>query len=387
MSGKPLSLAELLQRGATKKPPTKGISLKNRFDALHRDRSVSAASSRCESPGKRAREESVDSEEVDTEPLDRNLAFKSMAGEEGKFAKAKAIVEGLKAGMTDAAKKGAVGPIWEIVGGIIEWMEIVGGVQETTANVVVDSYNKVAASPRKSRRDGGRKEVPLVSPEEAELSFKKKKFAQEVREAERSSLIFNSNMGGVPVMNPDTMRTRFSMDLAAKAAAVEKKTDGVPSATVAAQLDDALEMVTRMEYFGRVTKKAMKRGTHEPDDFFTIPVKLSFKDKDTRDAAEFRMRTMCDINCTVPYHRTLRNVIGTVIAENKEKYPDNFIQIKVDVEKFVLKVNRKSKKDKIWYNNVETVALPDSVLDLSRVGPRAGIADRGVTMEGVQEQG
>jgi hypothetical protein len=40
----------------------------------------------------------------------------------------------------------------------------------------------------------------------------------------------------------------------------------------------------------------------------------------------------------------------------------------MDAEKFCLKVSRRENGE--WYNNVEKVELPDSVLDLSRHGPK-----------------
>jgi hypothetical protein len=46
--------------------------------------------------------------------------------------------------------------------------------------------------------------------------------------------------------------------MSSKAAAVENLGECRPSATVVAQLDDTLSMVTRMEYFGRETKKATR---------------------------------------------------------------------------------------------------------------------------------
>ncbi len=161
------------------------------------------------------------------------------------------------------------------------------------------------------------------------------------------------------------------MDLAAKAAKEEGAADGRPSAAVAAQLDDALCMVTKMEYFGKETKKAKKKGKDgEEEDFYTIPVKLSFKDKETRDAADGRMRKLCKTGGTVPYHRTLRNFINKAVTDYKADYPNNFIQVKVDAEKFRIRVSRR--EPGVWYNNIETIDLPDEVLDLSRNGPKAG---------------
>jgi hypothetical protein len=198
------------------------------------------------------------------------------------------------------------------------------------------------------------------------MAAKQKKFAQVVKEAERSTLIFRTNMGATPIMNPDTMKRKFTENVIEKAAAVEQKEDGRLSPAVADQLDDALAMVTKMEFFGKQTKKS-KNKNGEDEDFCTIPVKLCFKDRETREAADSRLRKLCKMGGTVPYHRTLRNVINTTIEEAKKKYPRSFIQVKVDAEKFQLKVSRL--EDGTWMNNVDIVNLPESVLDLSRTGP------------------
>jgi hypothetical protein len=195
---------------------------------------------------------------------------------------------------------------------------------------------------------------------------KRKKFGQEVRDAEKSTLIFRTHMGSTPIMNPETMKRKFTENVIANAASVEGREDGRPSPAVAEQLDDALDMVTKMEFFGKQTKKSKNR-LGEEDDFCTIPVKLVFKDKETREAADGRLRKLCKMGGTVPYHRTLRNVINTTLDEAKKKYPRSFIQVKVDVENFQLKISRL--EDGTWRNNVELVDLPDSVLDLSRTGP------------------
>ncbi len=137
-----MSLADLLQDKVPRKEPPPGISVRNRFNVL-RDRSLSTASSRCDSPGKRARTDSPDV----VEAPDRNLGFTSMANEEEKFGKAKELIAKIKDGLGKAKDQGMQGPLWDIVSCMAEWMEITTGVQEVTANVVVDSYNKVA-SPR-----------------------------------------------------------------------------------------------------------------------------------------------------------------------------------------------------------------------------------------------
>jgi len=360
MAGKPLSIAAMLQEGLPKKKQQPGIVVKNRFNVF-KDRSVSSASSRAE-PQKRPR---IESPEV----VDRNGAFTAMADEEEKLRKAKGLIDSCKKDISSLVEKGMEGLLINVLNNITEWMQVTTGVQETTANVVVDSFNKVTSPARKSRRDSPRKYPEVVDKELEEKKAKKKKFVQEVREAERSTLIFKTNMGTVPVMNPDTMKRKFTENLAAAAAQVEGGPEGRPSPDAASKLDDALEMVTKMEFFGKETKKAKKKDNREQDeDFYTIPVRLFFKDKTTRDAADTRLKKMCKLGGTVPYHRTLRNVINKTIEDCKAKYPNNFIQVKVDAENFQLRVSRLGGGQ--WYNNIETINLPESALDLSRAGPR-----------------
>jgi hypothetical protein len=313
-----------------------------------------------------------------------------MAGEEEKLARAKTIVTRLKTKIDQAKEQKMSGLLWDIVYDMAELMEINTGVQETTANVVVDSYNKVS-SPRKSRKDRSVAQKETEPPEDEETrakAAKMKKFAQEVREAERSSLIFKTNMGPVSIMNPDTMKRNFTLDLVAKAATVEKMPAGKPSKEVASQLDDALEMVTKMDFFGKETKKAKKKGnTGEEEDFCTIPVRLFFKDRDTRNSADSKLRLLCGTSGTIPYHRTLRTVINRTIEEAKASFPNSYIQVKVDVENFRLKVSRRT--GGVWHNNMETVDLPDSVMDLSRFGPGGSRPNNNVEMEveGAEVQG
>ena len=192
MSGKPYSIASVLQEGLPKVAAKPGIKLSNRFNVFSRsDRSVSAASGRGESQ-KRARVESP-------EPVfDRNQAFTSMAGEEEKMKRARELVDICKSGVKELSEREMSGPLMGILNAMTEWMDLTTGNQVTIANVVVDSYNKVASPPRKSRRDSpNRKGKPEkeTDPEEAERASKKKKFIQEVREAEKCSLIFKTNMG------------------------------------------------------------------------------------------------------------------------------------------------------------------------------------------------
>jgi len=204
---------------------------------------------------------------------------------------------------------------------------------------------------------------------------KKKRFVQAVREAEKATLIFNSDMGNVPVMNTNTMNRKFSLALKAKAAVEDGNANGEPKADTVAQLDDTLSMVRSMEYFGKTTKKAKDR------EYFTIPVKLNYKDKLTRIAAEINLRKLCKVSCTTPYHASLRKFIKTVVDNTKAMAVNEgcWIQARVDTESMSLRIS--TRKGDVWTNDVENVPLPEAVFNLGRDTQVAGRQNGGEEMQ------
>ena len=90
---------------------------------------------------------------------------------------------------------------------------------------------------------------------ESEDEKKVRKFAEAIRDAERSTLCFNLNMGNKPIMNKTTISERATLALTSMAARVEGKNSAVPSPETVAALDDVTSLVTSMELFGSNTKQ------------------------------------------------------------------------------------------------------------------------------------
>jgi hypothetical protein len=233
-------------------------------------------------------------------------AFESMEKVEKMVMEAKVIIGKVK---EEVAKVKEAGPLidvigLDVIGLLVKWMEVTTDIQVTSNSVMLDGFAKEKAggigqkgNPRNAGGvggDTGDRYADKVAGTEETGDPRKKKFVQAVREAEKATLIFNMDMGNVPIMNPGTMNRKFSLALKAKAAAEDGNANGIPKADTVAQLDDTLSMVKSMEYFGKTTKKVNN------GDYFTIPVKLSYKDKDTRIAAETNLRKLGKVSCSVP---------------------------------------------------------------------------------------
>jgi hypothetical protein len=148
-------------------------------------------------------------------------------------------------------------------------------------------------------------------------------------------LIFNLDMGKVPIMNRDTMAKKATLALTNMAAAKEKKGTSIPSDEAIAALDDVLSVATNYQILGSGTRTYRNQKDANNSAFCTAPVKYEFKDKETRNNAEKVLRTRCGVNCAIPYPVMVRECIKQIVNEVKKDYPDNFIKVTVDTGRLV----------------------------------------------------
>ena len=191
-------------------------------------------------------------------------------------------------------------------------------------------------------------------------------FKETVREAEKATLVFNLDMGTVPLMNTATMCKKATLALTKMAANAEGKPDSTPSTEAIAAIDDLLSVSTGMEFFGRTTKTYKNSRDPASGAFCTVPVKYTFNDRETRMKAEQILRGRCKVNCSTPYPTILRNCIKQTAEHFKRKYPGDMIRVSVLTNKFALKVTRKpAGNDTIWSELDRTIPLPDAALNVT----------------------
>ena len=192
-----------------------------------------------------------------------------------------------------------------------------------------------------------------------------RRFKEAVKDAEKSTLIFNLNMGSVPIMNQETISRKATLALTAMAAKTEGKLSSTPSQEAVTAIDDILSITTDMSFFGNTTKTYTNPKDKESGSFCTIPVKCEFKDKDTRIRAEAALRSRCKVSCTTPYPIILRECIKKVIDHVKADFPGEYVRVNVLADKLCLSVARRANKDTEWTYCREDICLPKEVLNVS----------------------
>jgi hypothetical protein len=191
------------------------------------------------------------------------------------------------------------------------------------------------------------------------------KFKDVIRDAEKSTLIFNLNMGTVPLLNTDTISKKATLALSTMAAKVENPNSTIPSKDSIAAIDDILSATTGMTFYGSVTKSYKNPKDEASGSFCTVPVRYEFRDRETRIQAESILKTTCKVNCATPYPAVLRECIKQTGEFFRGLYNTNFVRVSVDLNKMSLRVSFKMDKESAWAYHDKLIPIPKDALNVS----------------------
>ncbi len=158
---------------------------------------------------------------------------------------------------------------------------------------------------------------------------KEKKLRQAIAKAEKLTVIFNANLGNVPVMNQDTLARKVTILLHDKAKSEGEYRDN-PRSTEEA-VDDFLSCAS-LDFLGKGTRPFFNRKDTSDDrnnKFCTVPIKLTWMTKGERIRGEQAIRNVCKSKCSVPYPRKIRNIIDEVLKAGQSAKPGLFIRVRV----------------------------------------------------------
>ena len=201
---------------------------------------------------------------------------------------------------------------------------------------------------------------PPLSEDEA----RKTCFRDAVRDAEKSTLVFNLDMGRVPIMNHKTMSLKATGSLVSMAAAVEGNNPSAPSEDAVAAINDLLSITKNISFFGSTTKSYINPSDPASASYCTIPVKYEFKDRDSRIRAENTLRKLCKVKCTTPYPPILRECIKKAVESGKAARPESFVRVNVDTTNLCLCLAWRAKDESGWVNHPDPIPLPMVALEV-----------------------
>ena len=197
---------------------------------------------------------------------------------------------------------------------------------------------------------------PLLTAEET----LKKKVILTLRDAERKTVVFETDLGPTPILNKDTIATKFSMALCNK---VKDGKHTYSTKDAEDNIDDILSC-SKLEFLGSGTRKFFNdRDKKDPRNgkMCTIPVRMDFPNKETRVQAEISLRQICKVRCSIPYPKKLRGMVAAIVAEGKALHDKAFIRAKVDIDNLTLHAHARTESG--WKDLNISKTIPLDILD------------------------
>jgi hypothetical protein len=209
---------------------------------------------------------------------------------------------------------------------------------------------------------------PEAAAQKEQVPPEVKRFRDAGRSAENSTLVFNLNMGKVPIMNTETISNKATMAQVQMAAELEENNNtSIPCEDTITAMDDILSVANNISFYGKKTRTYNNPKDKLSGSFCTVPVKYEFRDKETRIEAEKLFMEKCGAHCAIPYPVMLRECIKQVVHKVKTDYPNNQVKVQVDTQKLCLKVSRREKNTENpmkWNSYDVNIPLPKEALDI-----------------------
>jgi hypothetical protein len=207
---------------------------------------------------------------------------------------------------------------------------------------------------------GKKKPVEIISEEEAS----KRKVKNVLREAEKKTVLFNLNLGANPIMNKESLSRKVTESLADS---VKSGLHDYHIGDAEVVLDDILSC-SKLEFLGNSTKLFYNNRNSSDtrnNKMYTVPVRMNFKDRETRFEAEIMLRKVCKVSCSVPYPKKMRTLLNDIVKQGKALQPDCFIRTKVNVEKLTVEAHAKTASG--WLDLGIKKEIPLNILDNSTI--------------------
>ena len=280
-----------------------------------------------------------------TARLDANKLFADMQVHEEKLKTAKSTLAEAQA-LGDEKEIFNAGPMGQVIGKMMTVITTLICHSEGLSSSFIDLCKASNQSEASGKPTPPNLELPSGRPRSGTSTMNKKKalteeeilvrkIKQEIVKAEKSTILFDLDLGPVPIINKDTLSTKVTRAIHTSAAKGEEVSKGNYTTQEAEEMLDDVLTCANLEFLGNGSKKyynAKKPNDEKNGKFCTVPAKLTFRNKDERIRAEQSIRKLCKVRCSIPYPKKLRDIVNNMIQDGRKASPGNFIRVKVDAE-------------------------------------------------------
>ena len=183
-----------------------------------------------------------------------------------------------------------------------------------------------------------------------------------LKKSEKEAVVFGVNLGAVGMAHRGTLNANFTTDLQRK---VVEKAEGKPEAGVRESLrivEDALSCAESVDFMGPRSNPYVNQREGATGSFCSMPVKLSFQDRDTRINFERTVRENTGLRVIQSLPKPVREEMALFRKAMECRYPGKIILARPNVRSLEFTALMKNDGDKKWVECQETVPIPIGVM-------------------------
>ena len=190
----------------------------------------------------------------------------------------------------------------------------------------------------------------------------KKELVEALNKSELESVLFGANLGGSAVAHRGTLNAAFTADLKRRTVA---GADGQPGAVVDESLrvvEDALSCVDNVDFLGLRSQTYKVPGSEAESDFCSMPIRLSFPDKDSRLNFERTIRTNTGLKVSQSLPPMIRNQMAAFRRALESRYIGDMIMARPDPRSLEFIAFRREGGVGKWLPLRESFPIPPEIM-------------------------
>jgi hypothetical protein len=183
-----------------------------------------------------------------------------------------------------------------------------------------------------------------------------------LKKSEKEAVVFGANLGAVGMAHRGTLNANFTTDLQRK---VVEKAEGKPEAGVRESLrivEDALSCAESVDFMGPRSNPYVNQREGATGSFCSMPVKLSFQDRDSRINFERSMREHAGLRAIQSLPGSIRDEMGVFRRAMETRYPGKIIMTRPNARNLEYIAFMKEDGEKKWNECMETHPIPLGVM-------------------------
>jgi hypothetical protein len=195
----------------------------------------------------------------------------------------------------------------------------------------------------------------------------KKELLETLHKCEKTAILYDTNLGSVPIANRQKLNHALSAGL--REAAVQGAEQANMDPTEAVRVtDDALSLVSDMAFMGQASRPVKDKT------YCSMPIRLEFEDKGARIHFERTIKAHCGVRATMSLPPIIREAQTKFYNEIKDRYKNEIVMVRVDVEKLRFVAFHKEDRGPKWLPCLEMEPIPHDILSREPAprGARAG---------------